>query len=129
MTASDRLPGSDILETGLADLAGGIESIPALLVSIGAPRLRRLGVAVPPPSELPSDPERRLFALLSSDDLRGAHSSYNAWIRRLVSLERCLESEDSRRRRVGSTSKPVVMSPGRHPETMKTGPLPGTVSD
>jgi predicted extracellular nuclease len=25
--------------------------------------------------------------------------------------------------------KPVVMSPGRHPETMKTGPLPGTVSD
>ena len=39
-----RLPGADWVDRGLEDLASGIESVPALLVSIGAPRLRALGV-------------------------------------------------------------------------------------
>jgi hypothetical protein len=42
---SSRLPGSDLVETGLADLARGVESVESLLVSIGAPRLSRLGFA------------------------------------------------------------------------------------
>lgn len=40
-------PGGDLVEEGLADLARGEETIPALLVAIGAPRLRRLGLDVP----------------------------------------------------------------------------------
>jgi hypothetical protein len=79
------LPGADLIDAGLRDLATGTESVAALLVAIGAPRLRRLGVAVPAP--LP-DPERRLYALLARDDPRRAHSRYNALIRRLVSFER-----------------------------------------
>lgn len=36
----DELPGADLIEAGLADLGRGVDSIPALLVSIGAPRLQ-----------------------------------------------------------------------------------------
>jgi heme A synthase len=82
------LPGGDLIEAGLRDLERGIASIPALLVSIGAPRLERVGVSVPNP--LPS-PEHRLFALLEADDPETAHSRFNALVRRLVSFERAAE--------------------------------------
>jgi hypothetical protein len=82
------LPGGDLVATGLDDLRRGLESIPALLVSIGAPRLRRLGYTIPVPID---DPERRLYALLARDGPAGAHSRYNALIRRLVSFERAAE--------------------------------------
>ena len=71
---------------GLADLERGVESIPSLLVQIGAPRLRQLGFEVPL-SALPS-PEMRLYEVLSIEHGDGAHSQYNALIRRLVSFER-----------------------------------------
>ena len=83
-----RLPGDDLIQSGLADLARGKESVPALLVSIGAPRLQRLGIALP--RTLPS-PERRLYAVLAESDPDAAHSRYNALIRRLVSFERAAE--------------------------------------
>lgn len=83
----DALPGADLVEAGLADLQAGRESVPALLVAIGAPRLARLGLSVPASS---SNPEHRLYALLARDDPDGAHSRYNALIRRLVSFERAL---------------------------------------
>jgi hypothetical protein len=83
-----RLPGSDLIATGLADLARGVESIPALLVSIGAPRLRRVGFEVPAP--IPS-PEHRLYLRLRELDPDAAHSRYNALVRRLVSFERAAE--------------------------------------
>jgi len=38
------LPGEDLIEAGLKDLREGRESIAALLVAIGSPRLRRLGL-------------------------------------------------------------------------------------
>lgn len=82
------LPGAELVREGLSDLARGVESVPALLVSIGAPRLRALGLDVPEP--LPS-PEHRLYALLARDDPDGAHSRYNALLRRLVSFERAAE--------------------------------------
>jgi hypothetical protein len=82
------LPGGDLIETGLHDLAAGIDSIPALLVSIGAPRLRRLGFEIAEP--LPS-PEHRLYERLRTEDTDGAHSRYNALVRRLVSFERAAE--------------------------------------
>jgi len=83
----DAFPGGDLIDAGLRDLAQGVESVPALLVSIGSPRLRRLGFPIDRP--LPS-PELRLYALLSQDDSDSAHSRYNALIRRLVSFERAL---------------------------------------
>lgn len=82
------LPGGDLIAAGLDDLARGVESVEALLVSIGAPRLVRLGYRVPNP--LP-DPERRLYERLCAEDPFTAHSRYNALIRRLVSFERAAE--------------------------------------
>jgi hypothetical protein len=85
----DALPGGDLVQAGIDDLARGVESIPALLVSIGADRLGRAGLAVPAP--VLASPERRLYDLLAKDDPDAAHSRYNALIRRLVSCERALE--------------------------------------
>jgi hypothetical protein len=84
------LPGGDLIAAGLDDLQRGLETIPSLLVSIGAPRLRRLGHAVPP---LFPEPEQRLYALLAREHPAAAHSRYNALIRRLVSFERAAECE------------------------------------
>lgn len=83
------LPGYDLIERGLDDLAHGAESIPALLVSIGAPRLRRAGLPVPDQT-IPS-PEIRLYEKLQESDPDAAHSRYNALIRQLVSFERAAE--------------------------------------
>jgi hypothetical protein len=82
------LPGADLVEKGIADLSHGIESAEALLVSSGRSRLRRLGLDVP---EGPRDPERRLYELLAQGEADGAHSRYNALIRRLVSFARAAE--------------------------------------
>lgn len=83
------LPGGEIIHQGLEDLAAGRESEATLLVQIGAPRLRRLGLEVPETSESP--PEHRLYSLLASSNPDSAHSRYNALLRRLVSFERALE--------------------------------------
>ena len=53
------LPGADLIEAGLADLHAGCESIAALLVAIGSPRLRRLGLDIP--DHTPENPEHRLY--------------------------------------------------------------------
>lgn len=82
------LPGSELILAGLADLQDGRHTAEALLVSIGAPRLRRSGVEIP--TELP-DPEHGLYELLAAEGPDSAHSRYNALIRRLVSFERALE--------------------------------------
>jgi len=82
------LPGEDLVRRGLADLGRGIESVEALLVSIGAPRLSALGYRIPRPL---ADPERRLYDRLAAEDQDSAHSRYNALIRRLVSFERAAE--------------------------------------
>jgi len=83
------LPGADLIDAGLQDLRVGRETIEALLVAIGAARLRRIGLDLP--EELPENPEHRLYHLLAKDDSDSAHSRYNALIRRLVSYERAAE--------------------------------------
>jgi hypothetical protein len=85
---SDALPGADLIREGLRDLENGVESVSALLVLVGAPRLRRLGLDVP---DTPDYPEDRLYAALSVEHGDGAHSRYNALIRTLVSFERAAE--------------------------------------
>jgi hypothetical protein len=82
------LPGADLVEKGLADLEQGVESVEALLVSIGAYRLSAVGLERP--TTIPS-PEHRLYELLAAEDSDSAHSRYNALIRRLVSFERAAE--------------------------------------
>ena len=82
-------PGEEIIYEGLADLEAGRETIASLLVSIGAPRLRKSGIAVP--VSLEPSPEHRLYQLLGNENSDAAHSRYNALIRRLVSFERALE--------------------------------------
>ena len=83
------LPGADLVVQGLADRARGVVSVEALLVSIGAPRLRGLGVVVPVGE--PDHPEQALYVALEQAFGLEAHARYNALIRRLVSFERALE--------------------------------------
>ena len=80
------LPANELITTGIRDLQAARETIPALLVAIGAPKLRSLGLEVP--AHLPPNPEHRLYDLLSITESDSAHSKYNALIRKLVSFQR-----------------------------------------
>jgi hypothetical protein len=88
MEALTVYPGGDLVIEGLADLANRRETIPALLVSMGAQRLRDAGLDVPAAFD---DPERRLYDLLAREDSDSAHGRYNALVRRFISFERALE--------------------------------------
>jgi hypothetical protein len=81
----ERLPGASLVQRGVEDLDAGRESAEALLVSIGAPRLRFAGIDVATPI---AAPEHKLYLLLAREKGNAAHSAYNALIRRLVSFER-----------------------------------------
>ena len=85
----DAFPGGDLIRQGLEDLAAGRESEAALLVLIGAPRLRRLGLGLP--ADMAGTAEHRLYHFLARSDPDSAHSRYNALIRRLVRFERAAE--------------------------------------
>jgi hypothetical protein len=85
------LPGEDLIEAGLDDLREGRETVEALLVAIGSPKLRRLGFDLP--DHLPANPEHRLYDTLAQTDQDSAHSRYNALVRRLVSFEHAAERE------------------------------------
>ena len=76
------------MEKGLLDLQRGEETVEALLVSIGAPRLRARGLPLARPL---INPEHRLYALLAREGEDSAHSRYNALLRRLTSFESALE--------------------------------------
>lgn len=85
LAALETLPGAGLVKQGVSDLDAGRETIEALLVSIGAPRLRSVGIELSTPI---ATPEHKLYALLASEKGDAAHSAYNALIRRLVSFER-----------------------------------------
>lgn len=86
----EAFPGGDLVSAGLRDLERGLLSEDALLVLIGAPRLRALGLPVPE-VRLVAGPEHALYERLAKLDSDAAHSRYNALIRRLVSFERAAE--------------------------------------
>lgn len=82
-------PGEELIEEGISDLVAGRETVASLLVSIGASRLRRIGLPIP---ETTFDtPEHRLYLRLRAINPDASHSQYNALIRRLVSFERAAE--------------------------------------
>lgn len=85
IAAIETFPGVDLIRRGVTDLNAGRESAEALLVSIGAPRLRSLGIELSAPIV---SPEHKLYRLLAREKGDAAHSTYNALIRRLVSFER-----------------------------------------
>ncbi|HEV8590099.1 MAG TPA: hypothetical protein VGQ72_14585 [Pyrinomonadaceae bacterium] len=86
---NDALPGADLIEAGVRDLHAGRETVEALLVAIGAPRLRRIGLDIP--SHNWEYSEMRLYELLARSNSDSAHSRYNALIRRLVSYAQAAE--------------------------------------
>ena len=83
-----KLPGQELVEAGVEDLRRGEETIEALLVSIGASRLRAVGIDVPVPL---ASAEIRLYEALQQEHGDDAHGRYNALVRRLVSFERAAE--------------------------------------
>ena len=93
----ERFPGVEIVREGIEDLRRGVTTVAALLVSIGAPRLRQIGLPVP--EQVIRSPEIELYLHLAQSDPDGAHSKYNALIRRLVSFERAAERAKSSRAR------------------------------
>ena len=94
------LPGGELVDAGLADLASGADTPESLLVSLAAPRLRREGVPLPP--EVHADPEERLYGLLERQAGDLGHARYLAWLRQAVSFaDACAAA----RRRRGRSAK------------------------
>ena len=88
------LPGADLVAKGLEDLTSGRTTEEALLVSAAAPRLRAVGIAVPP--NTPEAPLHRLYELLASTDSVDPHSRYNALVARVVRFARAAERAAAR---------------------------------
>jgi hypothetical protein len=72
------LPGESLIRQGLKDMAAGRESPGALLIQIGAPRLRLLGISLPPHANNQGDADRRLYRLLAAEHGLEAHSQFNS---------------------------------------------------
>lgn len=80
------LPGSDMVDRGLNDLAAGEETVP---VRMAAPRLRGWGWRCP---ETTIRAPRTDFTTSSPPPTpRGAHGAYNALVGRMVSFARAAE--------------------------------------
>jgi hypothetical protein len=88
------LPGQDLVDAGIRDLAAGEETVESLLVSMARPRLERIGIDVP--SGGPERPSHRLYEVLAARDPGTAHSRYNALSRRMVSFARAAEHARAR---------------------------------
>ncbi len=110
------LPGEELIRQGLLDFTEDRQTIPACLVSIAQPRLRRAGLLPPtsdlrPPSSDPSAPtpdsELRLYRMLRQTD-SDAYSRYNGLLRELVSFEQALDHRRSRQRSEAGSRKSEV---------------------
>lgn len=86
------LPGVEFIIQGLEDLQHGkMQTIPALLVSIAATRLRNLGLDVPQDQMLEKDPELKLYQILIEQE-EDPYNRYNSLIQRLISFSFALEN-------------------------------------
>lgn len=94
LAADSTAPAEDIGDSSASAVSGF--TIEALLVAVGAPRLRRAGLRVPTVPGWPARPELALYEAVAAQGPADAHSRYNALIRRLVSFERALEQRASR---------------------------------
>lgn len=94
----DDLPGAELVAAGIEDLRRGKLTVEALLVAVGAPRLRAAGLTVPDASGWPRQPEHALYEAIGRSGAEDSHARYNSLIRRLVSFERALERRSQRQR-------------------------------
>ena len=94
----DQLPGAELVAAGIEDLERGEFTIEALLVAVGAHRLREAGLDVPHASGWPPEPEHALYDAIGRSGVEDSHARYNSLIRRLVSFERALERRSQRQR-------------------------------
>ena len=109
-TPADDIPGHELVSTGIADLEQGKLTVEALLVAVGAPRLKALGLAVPSSTATPNHPELALYHAIGRTHPEDAHSRYNALIRRLASYEHELERRRFRAaRRLGHLATPASL--------------------
>ena len=90
--ALGNLPGHELVSAGLDDLAAGRETEASLLVAMAAPRLRAVGIDVPPAAG--DDPSHRLYEMIAAD-AGSPHSRYNALVGRIVSFARAAEHAPS----------------------------------
>lgn len=95
----DELPGAELVARGIEDLQRGKLTVEALLLAVGAPRLRAAGLPVPEASEWPPEPEHALYEAIGRSGVEDSHAHYNSLIRRLVSFERALERRCSQGKR------------------------------
>ena len=91
------LPGRELVEQGLADLAANRERDASLLVLIAAPRLKALGIEVPAGPVRAQPVEHLFYERLEQRLGAGAHSHYNSLLRRIVSFARALERERTKK--------------------------------
>ncbi|MGH7651000.1 MAG: hypothetical protein ACREMS_04070 [Gemmatimonadaceae bacterium] len=85
------LPGAGRVREGLADLAAGRQTVPALLIEVARTRLTRAGLLRPSEQASRVDAELVLYRLLRTQK-GDAYTRYNALLRELVSFENALES-------------------------------------
>lgn len=85
------LPGAELVASGIVALKRGDLTVEALLVCVGATRMRLAGLEIPPSPPLAQPPEIELYQAIGAEHPDDTHSRYNALIRRLVSFERALE--------------------------------------
>jgi hypothetical protein len=85
------LPGGDLINQGLQDLAAGQVTIAACLVFIAFPKLSRAGL-IASNTTLPAlEGEKTLYRLLH--ELPGdPYSRYNSLLRELVSFEHAIDA-------------------------------------
>ncbi len=84
------LPGEALVREGLTDFLSGKCTIPACLVGMVQPRLRRAGLIAAEVASPCPEPERQLYRLLRQQG-GDAYSRYNALIRELLSFEQALD--------------------------------------
>ena len=94
MNIDSSLPGADLITKGLENLQQQKESVEALLVMIGRPRLERMGINVPT-INLRESPEITLYRLLLKQNKDNAYSLYNSYKRRLISFESAIERHET----------------------------------
>lgn len=83
-------------------------TVEALVVLVGAPRLRANGIHPPQTPNSPNEPELALYAAVAEEHPQDAHSRYNGLIRRLVSFERALEQRTERSPASRAPAAPVA---------------------
>jgi len=96
------LPGHELVEQGLTDLAQDRLTDSALLLLVAAPRLRNLGIDVPTRS-FAKPIEHLLYEQLEARLGADAHSHYNSLLRRINSYAHALEREQSANPSKGET--------------------------